>query len=274
MSTRKISVLFLLLTTGLLAEPDPAAFQKQQKDLERRESRELQKVDQAEELERIKVRTRERDELARVQREATVNATTTTAAVVATGKLSVVDTTKLAQLKFAEDEVRNLVQNQLDAGLNVRFTRERGAINRKYALERAKLEAQQLDAGDDTAKQREQAVKTAELTAKFQEQLDDLAAELETESAKLRFEHTTRINAAERDLTAFSAKHLMEQVGKGTAANYNPAADPEFAKLTAARDAARSALETALEELRAKFNVRRTDIENAREDEQAKLSGS
>ncbi|MDI1320550.1 MAG: hypothetical protein PSW75_10220, partial [bacterium] len=81
-----------------------------------------------------------------------------------------------------------------------------------------------------------------------------------------------KINAAERDLAALTGKHLMEQTQKGSAAAYNPAADPEFTKLSAVRDAARSALETALDELRAKFNARRTDVDNAKEDEMAKLN--
>ena len=272
MLLKKIATLALLLTVGLRAETDPAAYQKQQKDIERRESRELQKVDQAEEQERIKVRTRERDELAKVQRDALVTTGAATATVVATGSMATLDYAKLAAIKFAEDEVRNMVQNQLNPEVATRFTRDRNAINRKYALERAKLDAQQIE-GDDAAKQRDQAAKNAEITAKYQAQLDDLNLEQETEAAKLRFTHTTKVNAAERDLAVLTTKHLMEQAGKGAAAVYNPMTDPEYTRLAAVRDAAKSALETALDELRAKINARRTDIENAREDEQAKAAG-
>jgi hypothetical protein len=60
--------------------------------------------------------------------------------------------------------------------------------------------------------------------------------------------------------------------GAGAAA-YLPMADPDFIKLSAVRDAAKSALETELDELRAKFNVRRTDINNALEDEKAAITG-
>ncbi|MDI1337207.1 MAG: hypothetical protein PSU94_13570 [Lacunisphaera sp.] len=269
----KTAPLFLLLTVLAAAQTDPAAGQKQQQDLERRERRETQKIDQAEEQERIKLRTRERDELAKVQREGTVAAGTATAAVIATGSLMAADMTKFAQLKFAEDEVRNLIQNQLTPEMTARFQRERNAVSRKFTLERAKLDAQQITEGEDAAKQRDRAVKTAELSAKFQEQTDDLAVEQAGEEAKLRFAHTTKINAAERDLAALTGKHLMEQTQKGSAAAYNPAADPEFTKLSAVRDAVRSALETALDELRAKFNARRTDVDNAKEDEMAKLNG-
>ena len=269
---RPFAVLFLLPLLAL-AQADPAALQKQQQDIDRRERRENQKIDQAEEPERIKLRTRERDELAKIQREATVAAGTATAAVVATGSLGVIDATRFAQIKFAEDEVRNLIANQLTPEMDARFQKERDAVTRKFALERAKLEAQQIDAGDDTAKQRAQAGKIAELNAKYQAQTDDLALELSLEEAKLRFAHTTKINAAERDLAAMVAKHMLEQSSKGAAAAYNPAADPEFTKLSAVRDAAKNALETARDELRAKFNVRRTDIDNAKEDELAKLNG-
>lgn len=269
---RVLAALFLSPLLGF-AQPDPAALQKQQQDIERRERRENQKIDQAEEQERIKLRTRERDELAKVQRDATVAASTTTAAVMATGSMSVIDTTRFAQLKFTEDEVHNLINNQLTPEMAARIQKERNAGSRRFALERAKLDAQQIDAGEDTAKQRAQAGKTADLNAKYQEQTDNLAVELSLEEAKLRFAHTTKINTIERDLAALMAKHLLEQSGKGAAATFNPAADPEFTKLSATRDAAKSVLETALDELRAKFNVRRTDIDNAKEDELAKLSG-
>jgi len=268
----KFAPLFLLLATGGLAQIDPAALERQQKDIERHESRELQKIDQAEEQERIKLRARERDELAKIQRDINTTALTSTTAVVATGSLASVNTAKLADYKFAQDEFANLLHNQLEPEMDNRFNHDRKAINRKYALERAKLDAQQI-AGDDAAKQRDQVLKTAEVSAKYQEQLDDLDLEQEAEAAKLRFSHTTRINAAERDLAAMISKHIMDQAGKGAAASYNPAADPDFNKLSTVRDEAKNALQTALDELRAKFEVRRTDINNAREDEKAKITG-
>ena len=255
------------------AESDPAAVQKQQQDIERRERRENQKIEQTEEQDRIKLRTRERDELAKIQRDATVAAGTATAALVASGSMSAFDPVKLAQYKFAEDEVHNLINNQLTPEMDAKFQKDRNAISRKYTLERAKLEAQQIDAGDDTAKQKSQAEKTADLNTKYQEQSDDLAIELSVQEAKLRFTYTTKLNAAERDLAAMVAKHLFARAGKGAAAAYNPAADPEYVKLAAARDAVKSEMETALDELRAKFNVRRTDIDNAKEDELAKANG-
>ena len=264
--------LFLLLAALASAQSDPAAMERQQKDLERKESRELQKVDQAQEQERIKLRARERDELAKIQRDINTTAMTSTAAVVASGSMTAVNTAKLADYKFAQDEFANLLHNQLEAEVDGRFNRERKAINRKYGLERAKLEAQQLE-GEDAAKQRAQAVKLAEATDKYQEQFDNLDLEFEAESAKLRLAYTTKVNAAERDLSALVSKHIMEQAGKNSAAPYNPAADPEFNKLSAVRDDAKNALQTAVDELRAKFDVRRTDISNAQEDEKAKITG-
>ena len=269
----RLLALLLLSSLVLRAEPDPAALQKQQQDIDRRERRETQKVDQAEEQERIKLRTRERDELAKVQRDATATAATATASIAATGTLAGLDPVKLAQLKFAEDEVHNLINNQLTPEMDARFQKDRNSIARKFTLERAKLEAAQIDGGEDSAKQRAAAEKTADINAKFQEQADDLAVEQALEEAKLRFSNTSKINATERDLAAMVAKHLIDQAGKGSAAMYNPAADPNYTKLSAARDAAKSELETALDELRAKFNVRRTDIDNAREDELAKSAG-
>ena len=265
-------VLFLVLVASALAQADPAAYERQQKEIERKEARELQKVDQAQEQERIKLRSRERDELAKIQRDINTTALTSTAAVVASGNMASVNTAKLAEYKFAQDEFANLLHNQLEAEVDGRFNRDRKAINRKYALERAKLEAQQLE-GEDAAKQRSQAVKLAEVTGKFQEQFDNLDLEFEAEAAKLRLANTTKVNAAERDLSAMVSKHIMEQAGKGTAATaYNPAVDPEFNKLSAVRDDAKNALQTALDELRAKFDVRRTDINNAQEDEKAKIT--
>ncbi len=266
----RLAPVVFFVTTAALAQIDPATFQLQQQDIDRRERRENQKIEQAEEPERIKLRTRERDELARVQRETALAAGAASATVVATGTVTAIDTNKFVQLKFAEDEVHNLIQNRLTPEMDARFQRARNAVNRKFTLERAKLDAQQIDAGDATAKQRDRAIKTAEINEKFQAQTDDLAVEQAGEEAKLRYIHTTKINAAERDLAALTARYLLEQSTKGSAAIFNPTADPEYGKLSAARDQAKSSLDTALDELRVKFSVRRTDIDNAREDEQAK----
>ena len=133
--------LLFLSTLVVRAETDPAALEKQRADIDRRERRESQKVDQAEEQERIKLRTRERDELAKVQRDITAAAGATTATVVATGSMSAVDTAKFAQLKFAEDEVHNLINNQLTPEMSARIQKDRNAIARKFNLERAKLPA-------------------------------------------------------------------------------------------------------------------------------------
>ncbi len=269
----KAAPFFLCFAALVVAQSDSGALQKQQEDIDRRERRENQKIEQAAEQERIKLRTRERDELAKVQRESAVAAGTATATVVATGSLATVNVTRFAQLKFSEDEVRNLIQNQLAPEMDARFQKERNAVTRKFTLERAKLEAQQLTEGEDAATQRDRAVKIAEVSAKLQEQTDEVAVEQSLEEAMLRFAHTTKLNAVERDIAALTGKHLLEQSAKGTAAVYNPTADPEFTKLSAVRDAAKNALETALDELRAKFNARRTDIDNAKEDELAKFNG-
>ena len=255
------------------AAPDPAAVQKQIQDLEKQQRREAQKIDQAEEQERIKLRARERDELAKVQRDTSSAVATATTGAVATGTTAAFDPAKFAQLKFAEDEVHNLIQNQLGAEISLRFDRERKALDRKYALQRAKLEAQQIDAGDDTAKQRETATKTADLNDQYQQKYDDLALEQATEEAKVRYARTTAINTAERDLAALMNKRMLDQTSKPGAAPWNPAADPDYAKLTAARDQAKNELETALDEVRAKFSSRKTDLDNAKEDDLAKLNG-
>ena len=273
MHSLKITALSLLLAATGIAQTDPTTVERQQKDLDRKESREIQKVDQAEEQDRIKLRAFERDELAKLQRDINVTALTGTAAVAATGSFSAIDTAKLAQYKFAQDELSNLVQNQRGAEIATRFNRDRKAINRKYSLERAKLDAAQIEGGDDAARQRDQALKIAEVTAKYQEQFDNLDLEQETESAKLRFSHTTKINAAERDLAALMAKHFIDQAGKGAAAVYNPMADPAYTKLSATRDEAKNALETSFDELRAKLAVRRTDLTNALDDEKVKITG-
>jgi hypothetical protein len=273
MSPKILRLLFFIVPLIALAETDPAAQEKQIQDLEKRQRREQQKIDQAEEQERIKLRSRERDELARVEREVTSALTTATAGIVATGGTAGYDPAKMAQLKFAQDEVHNLIQNQLGAEISARFDRQRKAVDRKYALERAKLDAQAIDAGDDTTKQRDLALKTADLNAKFQEKYDDLALDQSAEEAKLRFSHTTTINKAESDLAAMMQKHFLDQANKGNGANWNPTTDPDYVKLTAARDQARSDLETALDEVKAKFNASRADIDNAKEDELAKITG-
>ena len=56
-----------------------------------------------------------------------------------------IDTAKFAQLKFTEDEVHNLINNQLTPEMSARIQKDRNAIARKFNLERAKLDAQQID---------------------------------------------------------------------------------------------------------------------------------
>ncbi len=84
--------------------------------------------------------------------------------------------------------MHNLINNQLTPEMDARFQKERNAIARKFDLERAKLDAQQIDGGDDTAKQRATAEKRRTSTRNFQEQTDDLAVEQSLEEAKLRFQ--------------------------------------------------------------------------------------
>ena len=100
------------------------------------------------------------------------------------------------------------------------------------------------------------------------------------EEAKLQFQHksTSKINAAERDLAAMVSKHVLDQnsAPRAAAASLQSRRPiPSITKLSPPRDDAceEQALETALDELRAKFDVRRTDINNALEDEKAKVTG-
>ncbi|HVU18857.1 MAG TPA: hypothetical protein VHD32_18275 [Candidatus Didemnitutus sp.] len=273
--TRLLPALLLIVPLFLRADGDPAAAtQKQIQDLERQQKREMQKVDQAEEQDRIKLRARERDELAKVQRDTNAAAASVTAGVVTTGTTAGFDPAKFAQLKFAEDEVHNLILNQLGPEITAKYDRQRKEIDRKYGAQRAKLEIPAADPGDDSSKQQHDlASKTADLNANYQEKYDNLDLEQAQAEAKVRFEHTTKVNAAERDLAALVNKHAFDATQKGGAV-WNPMTDPDYAKLTAARDQAKSDLETALDEVRAQFKSKRTDIDNAKEDDTAKLSGS
>ncbi|HEY4300969.1 MAG TPA: hypothetical protein VGM73_08860 [Candidatus Didemnitutus sp.] len=275
MKLAALPLLLAFLPALLLADADPAAaMAKQTQDLERLQKREMQKVDQAQEQDRIKLRARERDELAKVQRDANSAAVTATAGAVA-GTMAGYDPAKFAQIKFSEDEVHNLIQNQLGPEIDARYDRQRKEIDRRYAAQQAKLEIPAADPNDDSSKQQHDlAVKTADLNAKYQEKYDDLAVEQAEAEAKVRFAHTTTINQCERDLNTLTTKHALDATQKGSSSVWNPMTDPDYSKLTAARDQARSDLETALDELRAQYANKRTDLDNAKEDDTSKLSGN
>ena len=69
---------------------------------------------------------------------------------------------------------------------------------------------------------------------------------------------------------------VREKAAKGeapTPADLTPSPDPALASAEAARDEARNALQTAIEQKQADFNPRRTALENQRDEELAKLEG-
>jgi hypothetical protein len=212
--------------------------------------------------------------LAKVQRDADAIAATATAGAIA-GTTAGYDPAKFAQIKFSQDEVQNLIQNQLGPEITARFDRQRKEIDRRYGAQRAKLEIPAADPSDDSSKQpHDLAVKTADLNAKYQEKYDALAVEQAQAEAKVRFTHTTAVNQAERELAALINKHTLDAAKPGATAPWNPMADPDYSKLTGVRDQARSDLETAVEEVRSQYANKRTDIDNAKEDDTAKLGGS
>jgi BMFP domain-containing protein YqiC len=137
--------------------------------------------------------------------------------------------------------------------------------------------------GSDKA--RDEQFKRAEFNAQWQEKFDALDREERRAQQKLEFEQTSKLNALEAQIyalqqkQAWAAQKKMQEESKAgktpdmTAyAQALSAVSPEAKVLTAQRDELKNALQTAREKLSAQYSVKRTDLQNQRDDDLAKLS--
>jgi hypothetical protein len=270
----------LLVSVGFLraAEPDPEALARQRAQLERNFDRESQKIDQANEQAMIPLNAKRRELSAKIDRD---NSTSLNlASYLASDGKTGLDIEKLKQVRFEQLEGSNQIDRQMFADIEEATQAKRDALDRRRNLERAKFDANAITGSEDAAKLRDEAIKRAEITAKWQEKIDALNREGRRAEFKLSLERHTAINHQEAEIFATEQKaaaDAMRQLNKGgdpktnnmltVAQKSNELTQP----LKAKRDEAVNALETALEELRANYSVRRTDLENERDDEIAKV---
>ena len=231
----------------------------------------------------IKVHAQERDLRAAAERDSTAGVDLATYMLTAGAKG--LDFDKIAAAKLAVDEISNRVNHQLTPAAEEPFQVQRDALNRRRTLELAKFDAKIIPDGEGADKLRESQVKRAELDARWQEKFDALEREERQAGQKLDFEQTSKINAAEAKIYALQQKQawaaqakLTEDTKAGKPADmtaYTQAltqATPELKAAAAQRDDLKNALQTAHEELTAQYNAKRTDLQNERDDEVAKLS--
>jgi hypothetical protein len=275
----------VLAVTALvaLAAPDFSAFQRERATLERGFEREEQKIDQAQEQAMIKIHSQERELRAAAERGGTAGVDPAT--YMLSGGTKGVDTEKMGQAKLAADEVSNRVANQLTPDAEEPFQAERAALNRRRTLELAKFDTKMIPDVEGAEKLRDQQIKRAELTARWEEKFDALEREERRAARKLEFEQTSKLNAVEAKLFVLqqqqamaAQKKLQEEAQAGRApdmAVYSQlmtTVSPEAKALLVQKDELKNALQTAQEELSAQFGVKRTDLQNQRDDELAKLA--
>lgn len=282
---KKILLLPLLVAAAVAvrAEPDVAALQRERTTLERNFEREGQKIDQAQAQAMIKVRSQERELRAKADRGNTngVDLATYMMSAGTTG----IDFDKIAEAKLATDEVNNRMANQLTPQAEEPFQEQRDALNRRRTLELAKFDTKMLGDAEGADKQRDYLTKQAEINSQFQEKTDAIDREERRATNQLTFEQTSKINALEAQIfvvqqkqAVAAAKKIQDDAKAGKQADMTAYAQivstttPELQKLVAQRDELKNALQTSREEVNAQYNVKRTDIQNQRDDELAKLT--
>jgi len=271
--------LLLAASTLTAAGPDVAAIQREQVALDQRNTRESQRIEQAQEEAMIPVRAKVRDLRAKAEREFRAASLAVVPALTA-GKTGI-DTAAIEQAKFALLEVDNIEANQLEPEGLEPFEAQRQAWSRQHDIAKAKIEAMLFDGMEGGEKARDAVVHKAEIMAKWSEKLDALGLELARAQRQLQLEHTSRINKAEARLVALGVKasaamnaRIQQKLKKGeapTAEDAAPQPDPAQPAVEAERDEARNALQTALEKVQASFTPRRNELENQRDEELAKI---
>jgi hypothetical protein len=280
---RLLSLLAATLLSATAAQPDFAALQKERAALERGFEREEQKIDQAQEQAMIRIHSQERELRAAAERDGTAGVDQAT--YMMSGGTKGVDPEKLGQAKLAADEVSNRVNHQLTPDAEEPFQEQHAALNRRRTLELAKFDTRMVPDVEGADKLRDQQIKRAELTAQWEEKFDALEREERRAARKLEFAQTSKLNAVEAKLFVLqqrqalaAQKKMLEEAKTGRPPDMDAisqlmtAVSPEMKPLLAQKDELKNALQTAQEELSAQFGVKRTDLQNQRDDDLAKLA--
>jgi len=249
-----------LLLVGAWAQD---ALLRATQDVENRYRRQFAQIDTRQEQERIRLNSRLREERAKIQRAAQA---TVVNALAAGG-----DPRQMAQIQFEEAELANRHEHDWELALTDRFESERATLERRKALELARLAAQHLESGEETGSLRALAEKSAEVTDRWQEQIDALRFEESAALGAARLAGRTRENLAAKAMAAWLAQQMVK--ARETGQLFNALADPAYLELTAKRDGARNETETEQETLRAKFDERRRELERQRDEELGALTG-
>ena len=254
-------LMFLSMAVGVVTASED--LMRAAAEIENRYQRQFDQIEARHDQERIKLNSRLRDGRAKVQRAAQA---TVAGAVALMG-----DPAKLAQIQFDEAELSNRFENEWERAVTDRFDQERATLERKKALESAKLAAQHLDAGEETAKYRDLALKGAEITERWQEKLDALRFEESAALASALRAGRTKENLAAKAMAEWLAQRLAKAQESGQI--FNAMGDAAYLDLTAKRDDARNATETEQETIRAKFEAQRRELERARDEAMSALMG-
>lgn len=251
-------LMFVFLAVGLATASED--LMRAAAEIESRYQRQVDQIEARQDQERIKLNARLRDERAKVQRAA--QATVGAVALMA-------DPAKLAQIQFDEAELSNRFENEWERALTDRFDQERATLERKKALESAKLAAQHLEAGEETAKYRDLALKGAEITERWQEKFDALRFEESAALASALRAGRTQENLAAKAMAEWLARQMTKAAESGQI--FNAMGDSAYLELTAKRDDARNATETEQETIRAKFEAQRRELERERDEAMSAL---
>ena len=228
---------------------DEAAMRREAREIERKFGAEERQLEARFDQERIQLRSTTRERLA-------------------------------AEATFAKAEIEAEMDYWLEPSLSARQQRELAAINRRRAQVSTELAARYLDAGEDTAAMRTRVQQASAIEARWQEKLDELEFERSIETAKLQRARRRAENEFSRDQAALLLRNLAKAAadpdGAGAAAAgaglFGAMGDPEMVALQEKRDEAINACEREIEELSARLDVRRADLEARRDDELAEAA--
>ena len=248
------------------------------REIERKFGAEERQLEARFDQERIQLRSTTRERLAAVERELQAKMAAALNTMAASGGAMNLGGT--AEATFAKAEIEAEMDYWLEPSLSARQQRELAAINRRRAQVSTELAARYLDAGEDTAAMRTRVQQASAIEARWQEKLDELEFERSIETAKLQRARRRAENEFSRDQAALLLRNLAKAAadpdGAGAAAAgaglFGAMGDPEMVALQEKRDEAINACEREIEELSARLDVRRADLEARRDDELAEAA--
>lgn len=275
---RSIWILIGLFVGAGAATAGEAEMMRELQQLGSRAERELAQVESRAERERIKINRAFREARSKLERELQANIAQAASRLAdgdqsSAGALGGLMGMGPAAAKQVYEEAALTARRDYEDLMEVEFKAEaeRNVINRRNALESARVAARHLDVSGDNAEEqsrfRDLMIKTAEITERWQVKID--ALNLDEKRAVNAAELEGRLTEAgiQREMAEWLASKVNAVKDGGQI--FNMLGDPEYLALQAKIDDVRNTIQTKAESLAADFADKRSELEFAHEDELA-----